>query len=117
MHSSPAEIAYYLYILQEQPGLGLSETWYSWVVSISSLGELIGAIVSGVLLRWFYSKHVMLVNLCIIAVGGIIYGIGKFGWMLILGTSCHSVCCADMAKIYNQDQIDVVTVCRASALG
>ncbi len=94
MHSSPAHT---ISILQEQPGLGLSETWYSWVVSMSSFGEFVGAIVSSVLLRWFYTKHVMLVNLCIIAVGGIIYGIGKSGWMLILGTYGHSVCCPGVA--------------------
>ena len=42
--------------LQIEPGLGLSELWYSWIISIASIGELLGAIVSGLLTNWLYSK-------------------------------------------------------------
>jgi len=70
---------------QIQPGLGLSESWYSWIISLSSLGEFTGAITYGVLLRFFLTKHLMLVNLSVAAIGGLFYGIGKFGWMLLIG--------------------------------
>jgi len=71
--------------VQIQPGLGLSETWYSWVIGLSSLGEFTGAITYGVLLHFFLTKHLMLVNLSVAAIGGLFYGIGKFGWMLLIG--------------------------------
>ena len=74
---------------QIQPGLGLSETWYSWIISLSSLGEFTGAITYGVLLRFFLTKHLMLVNLSVAATGGLFYGIGKFGWMLLIGKYGH----------------------------
>ncbi len=71
---------------QVQPGLGLSETWYSWIVSVASIGELLGAVTVGVLARSFYTKHLVLALLAMAFSGGIIYGIGKFGWMLLIGT-------------------------------
>jgi len=43
----------------------------------------------GVLLRFFLTKHLMLVNLIVAAIGGLFYGIGKFGWMLLIGESGH----------------------------
>ena len=68
-----------------QPGLGLSETWYSWIVSILSVGELAGAVATYILLRRIYTKYLMLANLCLCACGGLLYGVGVFGWMLLLG--------------------------------
>ena len=73
--------------MQVQPGLGLSETWYSWIVSIQSVGELAGAIVISLLLRWCYTKYLMLSSLALCGGGGVLYGVGKYGWMLFIGTS------------------------------
>lgn len=71
--------------MQIQPGLGLSETWYSWIVSVQSLGELIGAIAAGIVLRWFYTKYLMLSALTFSGCGGLLFGIGRHGWMLLIG--------------------------------
>ena len=68
-----------------QPGLDLSEEWYSWIVGIGSIGEFIGAVLIGVLMKRFYTKHLMLVILFNSAIGGLLYGIGKYGWMLLMG--------------------------------
>lgn len=70
---------------QIQPGLGLSETWYSWIVSVQSIGELAGAIVVGILLRWLYTKHLILSALALSACGGLLFGVGKYSWMLLIG--------------------------------
>jgi MFS family permease len=68
-----------------QPGLGLSETWYSWIVSIISVGELAGAVATSVLMRKVFIKFLMLANLSLCAFGGLLYGVGKYGWMLLIG--------------------------------
>ena len=39
----------------------------------------------GMLLRWMYAKHLMLLELSVCAAGALLYSIGKFGWMLLLG--------------------------------
>ena len=75
--------------MQLQPGLGLSETWYSWIVSIISVGELAGAVATSVLLRKVFTKFLMLANLSLCAIGGLLYGVGEYGWMLLIGKS-HS---------------------------
>ena len=74
---------------QVQPGLGLSESWYSWIVSIQSVGELAGAIVISLLLRWCYTKYLMLSSLALCGGGGLLYGVGKYGWMLFIGMHEH----------------------------
>lgn len=82
---------------QIQPGLGLSETWYSWIVSIQSTGELVGAILFGLLMRWLYAKHLMLANLAVCASGGLVFGIGKYGWMLLIGEALR---CAYLVFVF-----------------
>ena len=71
--------------MQVQPGLGLSETWYSWIVSIASAGEVAAAVATSVLLRKIYTKYLILAHVCLCAFGGLLYGIGESGWMLLLG--------------------------------
>ena len=78
-------IAGLLALLQVQPGLGLSEMWYSWIVSIMSVGELAGAAATSMLLRRVYTKLLMLANLALCACGGLLYGVGESGWMLLIG--------------------------------
>ena len=72
-------------LFQIQPGLGLSETWYTWVVSIGSVGELLGAVLMGILSRRLYVKHLLLTALFSSFTGGLFFGIGKYGWMLLIG--------------------------------
>lgn len=76
----------FFHSIQIQPGLGLSETWYSWIVSVQSLGELVGAIAAGIVLRWLYTKYLMLSALALCGCGGLLYGVGRYGWMLLIGT-------------------------------
>ena len=71
--------------MQVQPGLGLSETWYSWIVSIISVGELVGAVATSILLQKVFTKFLMLVNLLLCGLGGLLYGLGQYGWMLLIG--------------------------------
>ena len=75
---------------QLAPGLGLSETWYSCIVSSSSLGELLGALVPAFLTPHFYVKHLMLAELALCLLGGVLFGIGKSGWMLLIGELAHT---------------------------
>ena len=70
---------------QIQPGLGLSEVWYTVIVSVQSLGELTGAVIMGTLSRWVYTKVITLISLAICFTGALLYGIGKAGWMLLVG--------------------------------
>ena len=76
---------FYYYPVQVQPGLGLSESWYSWIVSVLSIGELTGAVVISILLRWVYTKYMMLSSLALAVCGGVLYSIGKYGWMILIG--------------------------------
>lgn len=71
--------------MQVGPGLGLSEIWYAGIVGVLSVGQLIGALLVGVLFRYVYTKHLLLGSLACIAAGGVFYGIGSYGWMLLIG--------------------------------
>ena len=52
---------------------------------MASVGGFTGAIMMGFLLRHLRTKHLMLTCLSACIVGGMLYSIGKFGWMLLLG--------------------------------
>ena len=52
---------------------------------MSSFGEFSGAVLVSILLRWFYTKHLMLMSFLVCIAGGLLYGIGKYGWMLLIG--------------------------------
>lgn len=67
-----------------EPGLDLNETWYSWIISIASVGELLGALTLGVIMRRVHSKLLLLAIQVSLIAGGILYGVGSYGWMLLL---------------------------------
>ena len=71
--------------VQVQPGLGLSEIWYSCIVSIISVGQLTGAVSVGLLSKRLSTKYILLGMLCLCCTGGVFYAIGKYGWMLLIG--------------------------------
>lgn len=73
--------------MQNEPGLGLNELWYSWIVSIVSVGQLLGAVSVGLLTKLFFTKYILLTMLGVCCSGGILYAIGKYGWMLLIGLS------------------------------
>ena len=53
---------------------------------MSSIGEISAAITIAVLLRCsIYAKYLMLMGLAVGATGGILYGVGKNEWMLLIG--------------------------------
>ena len=85
--------SYWLYTLsvQVQPGLGLSEVWYSWIVSVASVGLLIGSITLGFLVRWFYAKYLFVGNLLVCIAGGVLYAAARNGWMLLASESQATV--------------------------
>ena len=80
-----SNMAMLLLQLSARPGLGLSETWYSCIVGIMSLGQLAGAIMVGILSRYMYIKYLMLAALGLTTIGGVLYGIGSYGWMILIG--------------------------------
>ena len=75
--------------VQTEPGLGLSDLWYSWIVSIVSVGQLLGAVAVGVFTKFFFTKYILLTMLAVCCSGGILYAIGQYGWMLLLGWSAN----------------------------
>ena len=72
-------------VLQVQPGLGLSELWYSCIVSVISVGQLTGAVSVGLLSKHLPTKYILLGMLCLCCSGGVFYAVGKYGWMLLIG--------------------------------
>ena len=80
-----ADIIAPLTSIQVRPGLGLSEIWYASIVGVLSLGQFVGAVLVGVLSRYIYTKYLMVCSLGLTAIGGIFYGIGSYGWMILIG--------------------------------
>ena len=75
-----------LNFVQVVPGLGLSETWYSWAVSAQSIGIFVGALLFSVFARSFYYKYIIIGSLFIAISSGVIYGFAFQGWMVITGS-------------------------------
>lgn len=69
--------------VQVQAGLGLSEFWYSWIVSVTSIGLFIGSILLGFLTRWIYAKYLFVGNLLVCIAGSVLYAVARNGWMLL----------------------------------
>lgn len=75
------------------PGLGQSEFTYSWVVTIYSIGELIGAIVGGLLSSVLtYRFNIFLVNI-ILLIGGVLYALASQTWMIITARLLMGIHC------------------------
>ena len=72
----------------EWPGLGLSEIWYSLVVSAQSIGIFVGALLFSVFACSFYYKYIIIGSLFIAISSGVIYGFAVQGWMVITGSHC-----------------------------
>lgn len=52
---------------------------------MQSVGEFLGAIIFGTLSRRVYIKYLLLVALFLAFGGGILFGVGLNGWMLLFG--------------------------------
>ena len=60
-------------------------------MSILSVGELVGAVAISLLLRWIYTKYLMLSSLALCGSGGLLFCVGKYGWMLLIGTTATAI--------------------------
>ena len=69
-----------------EPGLGLSETWYTLIVCMGSVGEFLGAVLYGISSRHVYVKVALIVELTIEFAGGVFYAVASNGWMLLVCT-------------------------------
>ena len=67
------------------PGLGQSESIYSWAVTMYSTGELAGALVAGQLIKYVPYRHAILWACGALIFGSLFYGIAVTGWMVLVG--------------------------------
>lgn len=70
--------------LQLEPGLGESEAFYSWVITVFNVGAVIGSLASGLLLKWVPYWHMVLTSLAFHTLGYIIYAIATTGQLVML---------------------------------
>lgn len=80
----------YMYIIgyfgpsQLEPGLGLTEQFYSASIALFYTGEFIGAIIAGFLIQIVPYWYVTLASLLIYTVSYVMYALTTMGWLLIL---------------------------------
>lgn len=85
----------YILLLQNStfwPGLGKSDYFYSWAVSIYSIGELLaglGSIFLTTSLPFFYSIPLTCLSA---AAGGLIYALSMAGWMVLIARFLGGIC-------------------------
>ena len=70
--------------LQILPGLGRSEFFYSWTITIYSLGEVIMAPIAGYSTRIIPYWYILAVGILMQMFGYIIYAVASEGWMLLV---------------------------------
>ena len=70
---------------QFEPGLGESEVFYSWVISVNNIGGFLGGIAgmlcTTILPYWFS----FMISLACHTFGFLLYAVVTHGWMLIIG--------------------------------
>lgn len=69
---------------QVEPGLGESEEFYSWVITVFNIGAVLGSLSAGLLLKWMPYWHLLLGSLCLHTLGYILYAIASSGWAIML---------------------------------
>ena len=72
------------FLLQIPPGLGRSEFFYSWTITIYSLGEVIMAPLAGYSTRIIPYWYILATGVLMQTFGYIIYAVASGGWMLLL---------------------------------
>ena len=70
--------------LQIEPGLGLPEEFYAWAIATFSIGEIVGAITTGLLANIIPFWYGVLICLSTHIVAFLVYGLATAGWMIIL---------------------------------
>ncbi len=74
----------YFYCVQIEPGLGLSESLYSWSITTINIGACVGALFAGFILKvlpyWLVTFGALLLH----TVGYLLYALATNGWMMML---------------------------------
>lgn len=69
---------------QIAPGLGESELFYSWVISIFNIGALFGAVGCGLLIKYLPYWHLILFILVTHSIGYVLYAISYEGTLIMI---------------------------------
>ena len=64
--------------------MGLSEYFYSWAVSMYSVGELISAPLSGFATKYIPYRYTILLSSILLAAGSLLYAVAVQGWMVLI---------------------------------
>ena len=67
-----------------EPGLGLSESFYSWSITAINIGKLVGALLSGFLVKILPFWPVTFGALFLHTTGYLLYALATEGWMMII---------------------------------
>ena len=67
-----------------EPGLGESEAFYSWVITVFNVGAILGSLSGGLLLKWVPYWHLLLGSLVLHTLGYILYAVASSGWLIML---------------------------------
>ena len=70
--------------VQLEAGLGESEAFYSWVITVFNVGAIIGSLAGGLLLKWVPYWHLVLGSLCLHTLGYILYAVAAAGWLIMV---------------------------------
>ena len=70
--------------MQLEPGLGESEAFYSWLITVFNIGAVVGALSTGMLLRCLPYWHMILTSLVLHSLGYIFYAVATAGWLIML---------------------------------
>ena len=86
-------LMYLLMCLQIEPGLGLSETFYHWVIATYSFGEVLGALLAAYIVSRIPFWYSIMLSLLTNIAGFVFYATAINGWMMITsrvltGTYC-----------------------------
>ena len=77
---------------QFEPGLGKSEEFYSWLVTVLNAGTMIGGLASTVLLNLFPYWHLVLSSLILHTLGYVLYALANSGWIMMLSRLLTGLC-------------------------
>lgn len=70
--------------VQLEPGLGESEAFYSWVITVFNVGAIVGALSGGLLLKFLPYWHMLLASLFLHTLGYVLYAVATTGWLVML---------------------------------
>ena len=71
-------------VVQVESGLGQSESFYAWVITVFNVGAIIGSLMGGFLLKWVPYWHLVLSSLSLHTLGYIIYAVATSGWVVMV---------------------------------